>query len=160
MSVNFTLAWMKEGNIMKYAKTISTVLLLLGFGAAAYAACDNRDLRGEYLLTLAEVRYEYPPDSIAPVLNFCDHRGSLVFDGEGGVTGASTRRCNVTGTETQSGPMVLFVNPDCSFTLQDPGDPPDPVHGQIVDHGRMLLLDGSTRTSAYTLLLHGVAAKR
>jgi len=133
----------------------------LGLGAPAFAACDNRDLRGEYLFTLAEVRYEYPPGSATPVLNFCDHQGSLVFDGAGGVTATSTHRCNVTGTATRIGPLVYDVNPiSCSFTLQDPSDPPNPVHGQIVDHGRMLLLDGTTRTAAYSLLFHGVAAKR
>ncbi len=37
MSANFKLKWIKEGNTMKYAKTISTVLIL----ASLLAACGG-----------------------------------------------------------------------------------------------------------------------
>ncbi len=132
----------------------------LGLGAPAFAACDNRDLRGEYLFTLVDARFEYPPGSTMLVLDFCDQQGTAVFDSAGGMTVTTTRRCGITGTVTESNALTYTVNPDCSFTVQDPRDPPDPVHGQIVDHGRMLLLDGTTRTDANKRLFHGVAAKR
>lgn len=53
-----------------------------------------------------------------------------------------------------------MVNPDGSFLVSGSPDMADPSHGQIVDKGRSLLLDGTTKSRADLLSWSGIAMKR
>ncbi len=123
---------------------------------------SNKDLRGDYLVTLLEVRLTFVPPSTTPALNFCENAGTVSFDGAGTVTINLIKRCSIPGTFTSPdvATMTYSVNPDGSFVVPDPIDPSDIVHGQIVDGRRALLLDGTMRTNPDVYIFHGVAMKR
>ncbi|MGH7251325.1 MAG: hypothetical protein ACREIK_05665, partial [Nitrospiraceae bacterium] len=91
--------------------------------------------------------------------DYCDVAGTLNFDGNGKVTTNSKRRCSATGMATDN-PLTLdyTVNPDGSFVIT--AGPEDLVHGQIVNRGHSLLIDGTTRTDPALLIFHLVAMRR
>ena len=148
-------------------------VLSFGFGLAGLPGGDspalagsgfsNRDLSGDYLFHLAEIRIEYDNSSgvPVPVTDYCDVAGTLSFDGMGAMAVNGTRRCSFTGSGADASALNYSVNPDGSFLVTDPADPtPDPVHGQITDRGNSLLIDGTTRTNPNVLMFHGAAMKR
>ena len=140
-----------------------TGLLASHTPAVAGGGFSNRDLSGEYVFNLAEIRIEYDFSSGAPipVTDYCDVAGTLRFDGLGAMTVDGTRRCSFTGTFVDASALTYTVNPDGSFLVTDPADPvPDPVHGQIVNRGKSLLIDGTTRINPNVLMFHGVAMQR
>ncbi len=140
---------------------LSAVLLIAG-PAAAGPAYSNNDLKGEYLFTVVEVRNEILPGMTTPTVNYCVIAGTANFDGIGtAALSSGTQRCSATGTVTPSGkPLFYSVNPDGSFLMSESPDMSDPIHGQLVEHGRSLLLDGTLRTLPDILSWHGVAMKR
>lgn len=125
--------------------------------AVAGGGCySNRDLNGEYIFNLVEVRTETFP---IPGTNYCDHTGVVNFDGVSAATVTDTRRCSLTGLVTEAALLTYSVNCDGSLTIDDPADP-NPVHGQIVNRGHGILLDGTTRTNLNSLIFHGIAVQR
>ncbi len=136
--------------------------LLLADGPNAIGArtFSNKDLKGDYLFILVEIRTE---PAFGGATNYCDKAGTISFDGVGPVGTATvsgfTQRCNVA---TSPGVVAQFyqVNPDGSFLLDEAPAFLDPVHGQIVDNGNALMLDGTTRTNSNVLIFHIVAMKR
>jgi hypothetical protein len=130
--------------------------------ATAAPTFDNGDLKGEFLFTFVEVRRDFVPSLGTFVVQQCVSAGTAIFDGVGTMTGSGTNRCSVTGTEPISGdkPLYYAVNPDGSVLLSESTDMSDPLHGQIVEHGRSLLLDGTTRTLPAILSQSGIMMKR
>ena len=127
--------------------------------ALAVPSYGNEDLKGEYLFVVVEVHTVMMPGGISRPEN-CVIAGTANFDGAGIVTLNGTQRCSVTGSGTQSGTQYYAVNPDGSFLISESPGMTDPVHGQLVDHGRSLLLDGTLRTLPEILNWSGVAMRR
>ena len=86
--------------------------------------------------------------------------GSATFDGAGEATLNATQRCNLSGSGPMTGTQYYSVKPDGSFLMSESSDMTDPVHGQMVDHGRTLLLDGTLRTLPEIIGWWGTAARR
>jgi len=121
---------------------------------------SNKDLKGDYLFILAEIRTE---PAFGGATNYCDKAGTISFDGVGPVGTATvsgfTERCNVV-IGPAVGTLFYQVNSDGSFLLDETSAFLDPEHGQIVDNGNALLLNGTTRTNPLILIFHLVAMKR
>ncbi len=136
------------------------LLLMNSPSAMGARTFSNKDLKGDYLFILAEIRTE---PAFGGATNYCDKAGTITFDGVspiGTATASSfTQRCNV-ATGPGVGTQFYQVNPDGSFLLDETPAFLDPVHGQIVDNGNSLLLDGTTRTNPNILIFHIVAMKR
>ena len=132
---------------------ISMAFLLVSHTPAlAGGTFSNRDLSGEYLFILTEQQGFGPPCFGAVV----EHAGTLNFDGIGMVTINDTRRCTDGITVSQTTEIVTLsysVNPDGSFLI-------DTAHGQILQHGRSLLIDGTANTDPSTRMFHGAAMQR
>jgi hypothetical protein len=118
---------------------------------------NDASMNGDYLFIVTEV---HNPGT----LTYCDQAGTASFDGAGSVTVSGTSRCS-DGTTVTTSPLSMTidysVNADGSFTITDPANPGEPIHGQIALDGSSLLLDGTMQgTSANDYLNHGVAMKR
>jgi len=135
------------------------LLLMNSPNAMGARTFSNKDLKGDYLFILAEIRTE---PAFGGATNYCDKAGTISFDGVSPVGTATpsdfTQRCNVVTSPVA--PQFYQVNPDGSFLLDETPAFLDPVHGQIVDNGNALLLDGTTRTNPLVLIFHIVAMKR
>jgi hypothetical protein len=137
-------------------------MLLIGDPAVAGRTFDNDDLKGDYLCNVVEVRRALLPTGLF-ALAHCVIAGTGKFDGVGMVTLNATQRCSIAGTtETTviAGTQYYSVNPDGSFLISESSSMTDPAHGQIVEHGRSLLLDGTTRTLAEILSWSGMCMRR
>ena len=144
---------------------VSTALTLVAPAAAvAGSGFSASDLSGEYVFHLTEIRTEYDYSSGVPVAvtDYCDQAGTLNFDGVSTMIVSETRRCSFTGTfPATTATLNYSVAPDGSVSITDPAEPiPDPVHGQIVNRGKGILVDGTTRTNPNVLIFHGEAIKR
>lgn len=142
---------------------VSCALAASGFAAAPATAAPgfgDDDLKGEYLFTVLDTHRFLPSGGTNFVLNFCVVAGTAAFDGAGSVVLSATQRCSFTGAATFTATQFYAVNADGSFLISESSDMRDPVHGQIVDKGRSLLLDGTTRTLAESLSWSGIAMKR
>lgn len=137
---------------------LATMLLLAGT-ASGQRTFGNHDLRGEYLFTVVEVHRVTLPGGGA-ALDHCVVAGAVGFDGAGTMAVNAAQRCSFTGSGAVSGSQYYVVNADGSFLISESPDMADPVHGQIVDKGRSLLLDGTLRTLPELLSWSGVAVKR
>lgn len=148
---------------MTFALALGAVWTALPGPALAGGGYSARDLSGEYIFNLAEVRteFDYSSGVPVPVTDYCDHSGTLNFDGVGVMTVTETRRCSFTGTVADSATLNYTVDPSGGVLITDPLDPtPDPVHAEIVNRGRSLLIDGTTRTNPNVLMFHGTAMQR
>lgn len=135
-------------------------LAMLGQGPALAAPTyGNKDLKGEYLFVVVEVRsVPLPGGGTRP--EHCVIAGTAAFDGAGLMTMNAKQRCNLSGTGEIIGTQNYSVNPDGSFLISESPDMTDPVHGQLVDHGRTLLLDGTLRTLPELIGWWGTAMRR
>jgi len=125
---------------------------------AARTSYDNASLNGDYLIMVTEV---YSTNT-GP-MTYCDHAGTISFNGAGSATLSGASRCSdgttVTTTSSEPDPVNYSVNADGSFTINGSG--PKPLHGQIALDGSSLLLDGTMQgTSVNGYLYHGVAMKQ
>ena len=142
---------MHKGDSMKpfqHPVVIFTLAVLGAPGALAGPTFEDRDLRGEYVF--AGIELHRPPSGVgAP--EHCAFAGTASFDGQGRAMLSGTRRCvlgsNPVSTVAFEVQQYYLVAPDGSFVMSELQDLSDPAHGQIVDHGRSLLLDGTLRTS-------------
>jgi len=127
---------------------VALALTVLGSAPALAApSFANNDLKGEYVFVVVEVhRIQLVPGG-AFVPEHCVIAGTATFDGAGAMTIKAKQRCNQTGGGDVSGTQYYSVSPDGSFLISESADMADPVHGQLADHGRTLLLDGTLRTS-------------
>ena len=133
---------------LQHSVVIFTLAVLGAPGALAGPTFEDRDLRGEYVFAGFELHR--PPSGVgAP--EHCVFAGTVNFDGLGRAAMIVTQRCvvgnNPAIVQTRDIQQYYSVDPDGSFRISEQPDLLDPVHGQIVDHGRSLLLDGTTRTS-------------
>ena len=131
-------------------------LTSLSIPAPAAPTFGNDDLKGEYLFTVVEV-HRLP--GVGP--EHCVVAGTAIFDGAGTMLMNGTQRCSST---TPSGPIsgvqYYKVNADGSFLISEKPEMTDAVHGELIDHGRTLLLDGTSRTLSEILSWWGLAMKR
>ena len=149
---------------------MKTILWRSMLAAAAAALCaapasaapgfDDRDLKGEFLFVVLEVHQVVVPPASLPVVEHCVIAGTAAFDGAGTMTLNGNQRCSRTGSGAVSGTQYYAVNPDGSLLISESSSLTDPVHGQLVDHGRKLLLDGTTRTNPEIVNWSGIAMKR
>lgn len=135
-------------------------IVLIGDPAVAASTFANDDLEGEYLFTVVEVHSITLPGTTTLATEHCVIAGTANFDGVGVMTLDATQRCSITGTGPVVGSQYYSVNPDGSFLISEAPSMTDPVHGQIVEHGRSLLLDGTLRTLPEVLSWSGVAMRR
>ena len=138
---------------MLVKQLLLSAILVTSINTLAFAdpLFTNGSLRGEYLITLIEIRQE--PTGI----DYCDISAQAKFDGSGNVTIRSTRKCSLTGTVSSSGGLFYSVKPSGEFTLYETV-PGDATHGRIAHSGRTILLDGTTRTNPDVLVQNGVGA--
>ena len=134
-------------------------MALFGAPALAVPTFDNNDLKGDYLFTVVEVRRVMLPGGSTPI-EHCVIAGTATFDGAGTMTLNAAQRCSITGSGAVSGTQYYMVNADGSFLISESAGMTDPVHGQIVDKGRTLLMDGTLRTLADVLNWWGIAMRR
>jgi hypothetical protein len=133
---------------------------LLPVPGASAPTFGDEDLKGEYLFTVLDISFYMPPGSTTSVVNHCVVAGTVAFDGAGNMALSATTRCSRSGVSTIGGNQYYSVNPDGSFLISESSDMSDPVHGQIVDKGRTLLLDGTTRTRPDSISWSGIGMKR
>lgn len=126
---------------------------LVGMAAKAYSV---KDLIGEYKFRMVEIGWVDVGGSSE--MDHCTVFGTATFDGAGTMTATGTRRCSVTGPGTSYDVMTYDVTADGEvFLYLVPGI--DPRHGQLVDKGRMLLIDDTARTDTTVIQQHGIAVK-
>lgn len=138
---------------------VAVVIFLAGesFTVQAGKTYDTKDLSGVYHYSGKQIM-GVPP---VTVTDFCDGYGTLTFYGDGNVTRSGTDVCSASGRHTvPNQPLTYEVYPDGSFLMVNPMDPTGRVRGQIVDKGRMLLLDGTERNLSDQLSFFVIAAKQ
>lgn len=139
----------------------AALLLMNRASAVAESGYSERDVSGEYVFTLVEIGTEEDPSSGGRIIDYCERAGTLTADGAGTMLYAGTRRCSFKGLEVGTATLIYSVDPTGSVLITVSGDPPgNAAHGQIVDHGRGLLLDGTTMSDPNNLIQQGVAMKR
>lgn len=146
---------------MKHLLLFAITIIALGTMTQAVQAerpYNVRDLRGTYVFNLMEIRQE--PGS---PIDYCDHHGTATFDGAGNGTSAETRKCSATGNVTERGRFTYTVSASGEVLITEVPDPPTstrplPTRAQIVEKGRMLLIDGTTR-EPNIYVQHGVAVR-
>jgi hypothetical protein len=104
---------MKHSTIRKTFTMAAVTALALGMSLAAKAdnkGCSNATLRGSYAQT-GTGAITAPPDQAGPFANV----GTLIFDGNGGLTGALVVSSNGSSSQaTETG--TYTVNSDCTGT--------------------------------------------
>jgi hypothetical protein len=98
------------GKVFTIAAAMTFAMAMAPMAHAADKGCSNLTLRGTYAQTGSGV-ITAPPDQAGPFANV----GTLVFDGNGGLTGAvvvSTNGSSAQATETGT----YTVNSDCTGT--------------------------------------------
>ena len=128
--------------------------------ALAAPTYGNEDLKGEYLFVVVDVHIVLLPGSNIPRPQHCVIAGTANFDGTGTVMMDATQRCSITGSGALAGTQYYAVNRDGSFLISESPGMTDPTHGQMVDHGRSLLLDGTLRTLPDIIGWWGTAMRR
>ena len=129
--------------------------------ALADRTWDNRDIRGEYAYSLIEAEWITTGDPPVQKILYCTSIGTAIADGAGNLETTGTLRCNLDGTvffEEDTETMTYEVQPNGEVLFWNP-DSADPTHGVIVDHGRTILIDGTTRFDNW-IYQHGHAVKR
>lgn len=145
---------MKRFNHSIYHVSGLLAMVLIGSPALAAPSFNNGDLKGEYLCTINDIQQKID------YVEYCVIAANVNFDGSGMVAGDSTARCGVSGMNTSYLTHYYSVNPDGSFLVSSVPDMSDPFHGQIVDHGRSLLMDGTLRTAVENLSWSGICMRR
>jgi hypothetical protein len=103
---------MKRSTIAKTLTMAAVTALALAISPAAKASdkgCTNATLRGSYAQTGSGV-ITAPPDQAGPFANV----GTLIFDGNGGLTGTLVVSSGTSSQATETG--TYTVNSDCTGT--------------------------------------------
>ena len=145
---------------------LAVVTALVLAAPAAAKTYKNKDLKGTYRFTVAEIRVD------GPDLQYCDSYGTMAFDGKGGAVSVTPiRKCILHPSGT---PQVDFdeegffdyeVMPNGEFVLYELDDLGNrngyDTHGRIVQKGNLLIVDGTQSWPGHPefLLTHAVAAK-
>ena len=145
---------------LRYRVILGLAATILGAPAALAAPnFGNDDLKGEYVFVVVEVHSVTLPGGLVRP-EHCVIAGTANFDGAGTATLNATQRCSLTGSGAVTGLQYYSVKPDGSFLISESAGMTDPVHGQLADHGRTLLLDGTLRTLPDIISWSGIAMKR
>lgn len=142
--------WLRKKKILPFLLLGLLALLLAGCIGTEYTV---RDLSGTYRYNLIELRTV----ETAPEIDYCDEYGTAVADGAGHLVASGTRKCSVTGSATDSHDHTYTVAPDGTVLVTEVGAS-ESTRGQIVDGGKILLIDGTTRGPGI-LVMHGVAVR-
>jgi hypothetical protein len=143
---------------MKTFLLISAAALLLAtFSMPTQAGkiYSEKDLDGEYVYNLVEIRQE-PPNY---VVDYCDQYGTVTFYGNGNGTNTGTRKCSASPDVTETNDFTYTVSPDGVLLITEVGQT-SPTRVQLVDKGRMGLIDSTTRDETYIYVQHGVAVEK
>lgn len=148
-----------------FLSCLTVVTLALGAVVTANAGrtYDNRDLRGEYKYAMNEAEWIMVGSPPMPTMLHCVSAGTAMADGAGTITVLGTARCVYPGgtpmVESTSDTIAYEVMPDGQVHFLDGSDPTDITHGQLVNHSRTILLDGTMRTNPNVIYQHGTASK-
>ncbi len=127
--------------------------------SAAGRTYTDKVLSGEYRFHIFEVRLTEMGE-----FDFCDETGTAVFDGMGNGTVSATRRCSLPPrVEDDTADLTYVVFPDGQVEFTDVDAPVGATsHGWIVDKGRIVLVDGTTREPPGfdVIATHGMGAKQ
>jgi hypothetical protein len=136
----------------------AAALLLTTFSVPVQAdkTYSEKDLDGVYVYNLVEIRQEGPTFEI----DYCDGYGTVTFNGDGTGSNTGTRKCSVTGYfENETSDFTYEVSPDGVLLITEVGQT-SPTRVQLVDKGRMGLIDSTTRDETYIYVQHGVAVEK
>ena len=136
----------------------ATALLLTTFSLPAQAdkAYTEKDLDGVYVYNLVEIRAD---ETNPAIIDYCDQYGTVTFNGDGTGTNTGTRKCSYSGNFTETTNFTYTVSPDGVLLITQAGEP-YPARVQLVDKGRMGLIDSSTRLEPWIFVQHGVAVEK
>jgi hypothetical protein len=141
---------------MRNKKALAGIIFLaLSVVSGIARAADNfspRSLNGDYAYNLVDI-HESPVG-----LQHCDQYGTMTFDGNGMAKATGVVRCNGSAPLSLYADFIYTVDPDGTALITKVGTA-YPIHGRIVEHGRMILLDGSTRETAI-YVQHGTAVRQ
>ncbi len=143
-----SLSWRTQVGIL--AILGSTTILTGCFGPPYNVS----NLNGNYYYKLVEVRN----DETAPDIDFCEEYGNAHFDGAGTVEISGTRKCSISGSADESSTQTYSVSPDGTVLVNETGSS-NPTRGKLLEGGRMLLIDGTTREPGI-LIMHGIGIKQ
>lgn len=148
------------GAVVALSIAVTGGFALIGDSASAEGRIfTERSLFGEYRFHIFEVRLTETGE-----FDFCDETGTAVFDGTGFATAISTRRCSLPPrVEDDTGELTYVVFPDGQVEFTDVDGPEGTTnHGWIVDNGRIVLVDGTTRRPPGfdVIAVHGMGAKQ
>ena len=113
------------------------------------------DLDGVYVYNLVEIRR----DETSSAIDYCDQYGTATFDGNGNGSNTGTRKCSYSGPATETEAFTYYVYPDGVVEITS-GNDLHPTRGQMVDKGRMILIDSTTRLEPWIYVQHGVAVEQ
>ncbi len=135
----------------------AAALLLTTFSLPVLAdkAYSEKDLDGVYVYNLVEIR----ADETTGAIDYCDQYGTVTFNGDGTGTNTGTRKCSYSGNFTETTDFTYTVSPDGVLLVTQVGEP-YPARIQLVDKGRMGLIDSSTRLEPHIFVQHGVAVEQ
>lgn len=136
-----------------FVVTVVLVFLVTGLPAHADKTYSEKDLKGTYYFNMVQIRQDETIE-----VDYCDSYGTMTFDGAGGATSSGTRKCSVTGSVTDSNDFTYTVSTTGVVLITEVGFT-DPTRAQIVDKGRMLLVDGTTR-DPLIYVSHGLGVKQ
>ena len=127
--------------------------------SAAGRTYTDKMLSGEYKFHIFEVRLTETGE-----FDFCDETGTAIFDGMGNGIVSATRRCSLPPrVEDEIAELTYVVFPDGQVEFTDVDAPVGATsHGWIVDKGRIVLVDGTTREppGVDVIATHGMGAKQ
>ena len=135
----------------------AAALLLTTFSLPVQAdkAYSEKDLDGVYVYNLVEIR----ADETTGAIDYCDQYGTVTFNGDGTGSNVGTRKCSYSGPATEISDFTYTVSPDGELLITQVGEP-YPTRVQLVDKGRMGLIDSSTRLEPHIYVQHGIAVEK
>lgn len=137
----------------------ASALLLTTFSLPVQAdkTYKLKDLDGVYVYNLVEIRAD---ESDPTFIDYCDQYGTVIFNGDGTGINTGTRKCkSATGLITETTNFTYTVTTDGVVEITQEFEP-YPTRVQMVDKGRMGLIDSTTRLEPHIFVQHGVAVEK
>jgi hypothetical protein len=137
----------------------ATALLLTSFSLPVQAdkAYSEKDLDGVYVYNLVEIRHD---ESDPTIIDYCDQYGTVTFNGDGTGSNTGTRKCSATGNfYDETSAFTYTVTAEGVVEITEVNQP-YPTRVQLVDKGRMGLIDSTTREEPHIFVQHGVAVEQ
>ena len=132
----------------------ATILIVSSISVQAVSTFDERDLDGTYYFVTTEIR-----DEGSGIIEHCSGNGTVTFDGAGGAIITEVKRCEGLTESFDPFDVTYTVSPEGEVLLREV-DLSGPTHCQILNKGRILLCDGSTRDIPPIVSLTGILVKQ